>query len=210
MNTKHSLPAIIGLLTFGLLTSSFRPAPAADVVETNLTALALSAPKAYVLAPNDLVLVKVYRQDDLESRVRLAANGNTTFPLLGTINLGGKTLEEATAQIRELLAKDYLVNPQVSLTILEYAKRRFTVLGQVQRPGTFEIPSEESVDLLEAVAMAGGFTRLANTAKITITRTVGGKKSTIVLDTKAITANGSTSQVGIMPEDTITVAQRIL
>jgi polysaccharide export outer membrane protein len=209
MNHKQSLPVIIGLVLFGLLGSSLRPAPAADLVETNLVSLTLATPKAYVLAPNDLVLVKVYRQDDLESRVRLAANGNTTFPLLGTINLGGKTLEEATTQIRELLAKDYLVNPQVTLTILEYAKRRFTVLGQVQRPGTFEIPSEESVDLLEAVAMAGGFTRLANTSKIIITRTIGGKKSTFVLDARNVTANG-TAQVTVMPEDTITVAQRIL
>jgi polysaccharide export outer membrane protein len=204
MNVKYSLPLLIALLI-----SSFHPARAADLVETNLPALPLPA-KAYVLAPNDLVLVKVYRQDDLESRVRIAANGATSFPLLGTINLGGKTLEEATAHIRELLARDYLVNPQVSLTILEYAKRRFTVLGQVQKPGTFEIPSEESVDVLEAVAMAGGFTRLANTAKITITRTVGGKKSTFVLDAKAITADGSTSRITISPEDTITIGQRIL
>jgi polysaccharide export outer membrane protein len=146
----------------------------------------------------------------LESRLRIGANGNTTFPLLGTINLGGKTLEDATTQIRDLLAQDYLVNPQVTLTILEYAKRRFTVLGQVQKPGTFEIPSEESVDLLEAIAMAGGFTRLANTAKIIITRTIGGKKSTFVLDAKAITSDGNTSQVTVHPEDTITVGQRIL
>ena len=208
MTHKHPLPPILCLL-ISLLGSSLQSAPAVDLVETNLASLTLATPKAYVLAPNDLVLVKVYRQDDLESRVRLAANGNTSFPLLGTINLGGKTLEEATAQIRDLLAKDYLVNPQVTLTILEYAKRRFTVLGQVQRPGTFEIPSEESVDLLEAVAMAGGFTRLANTSKIIITRTVGGKKSTFVLDAKNVTANG-TAQVSVMPEDTITVAQRIL
>ena len=208
MNHQHPLPPILGLL-ISLLGSSLQSAPGADLVETNLASLTLATPKAYVLAPNDLVLVKVYRQDDLESRVRLAANGTTSFPLLGTINLGGKTLEEATAQIRDLLAKDYLVNPQVTLTILEYAKRRFTVLGQVQRPGTFEIPSEESVDLLEAVAMAGGFTRLANTSKIIITRTVGGKKSTFVLDAKNVTANG-TAQVSVMPEDTITVAQRIL
>jgi polysaccharide export outer membrane protein len=200
---------IIFSLVIGLV-ASFLPANAAELVETNLLAPVVLSPRAYVLAPNDLVLVKVYRQDDLESRLRLAANGTTTFPLLGTINLGGKTLEEATAQIRDLLAKDYLVNPQVTITILEYAKRRFTVLGQVQRPGTYEIPSEESVDLPEGIAMAGGFTRLANTAKIIITRTTGGKKTTIVLDAKTITAEGGNAQVTILPEDTITVPQRIL
>src|SRR5947208_2238396 len=177
MKANHWLPLI---LLCGLL-----PARGGELVETNLP---VSLPRrAYVLAPNDLVLVKVYRQDDLESRLRIAADGTTTFPLLGTINLGGKTLEEGTALIRDLLAKDYLVNPQVTVTILEYAKRRFTVLGQVQRPGSFEIPSEESVNLLEGIAMAGGFTRLANSAKVTVTRTVNRKKVTMVLDAKTMT-----------------------
>jgi len=181
----------------------------AEKLETNLVSLTSAPARPYVLGPNDLVLVKVYRQEDLESRIRISADGTSTFPLLGTINLGGKTLEEATAHIRELLQKDYLVNPQVSLTILEYAKRRFTVLGQVQRPGSFEIPNEESVNLLEAIAMGGGFTRLANTSKITITRTAGGKKATLILDAKTLTES-STSNLVILPDDTITVPQRIL
>src|SRR5437867_3845839 len=208
MHAKPSLLPTIGFLSLGLF-SLVSPASAADLVDTNSTAVSLPPARVYVLAPNDLVLVKVYRQEDLESRLRIGANGATAFPLLGTINLGGKTLDEATGLIRDLLAKDYLVNPQVTLTILEYGKRRFTVLGQVQRPGSFEIPGEESVDFLEAIAMAGGFTRLANAAKVTITRTLGGKKSTFTLDAKSVT-DGSTSRVTIFPEDTITVAQRIL
>src|SRR5438477_2325127 len=206
MNVKHILPLLIALFI-----SILRLGVAADLVETNTPAPLLLPTRPYVLAPNDLVLVKVYRQDDLESRLRLAANGATTFPLLGTINLGGKSVEEATAHIRELLAKDYLVNPQVTLTILEYAKRRFTVLCYVKKTATYEIPGEESVDILEAIAMAGGFTRLANTSRITITRTIAGKKTTFVLDAKAITADGgSPSRITVSPEDTITVAQRIL
>src|SRR5436190_16845970 len=106
MRVKHSLPLLICLFT-----SSPSLAPAADQVQSTLPSLPTTPIKAYVLAPNDLVLVKVYRQDDLESRVRISADGTTSFPLLGTINLGGKTLEEATAKLRDLLAKDYLVNP---------------------------------------------------------------------------------------------------
>src|SRR5438093_3232719 len=105
-----------------------------------------SPPRTYILSPNDLVQVKVYRQDDLESKLRIAQDGTSAFPLLGTIQLGGKTVEEAARYMHELLAKDYLVDPQVSITVLEYAKRRFTVLGQVQKPGAYEIPSEESVN----------------------------------------------------------------
>ena len=91
---------------------------------------------------------------------------------------------------------------------MEYAKRRFTVLGQVQKPGTFEIPNEEVVTLLQAIAMAGGFTRLANEGKIVITRTLGGKK-TIALDTKSASLDPAIKPFEILPDDTITVRERV-
>jgi len=59
-----------------------------------------------------------------------------------------------------MLAKDYLVNPQVNLTVMEYSKRRFIVLGQVQRPGAYDMPDRDSVRLLQAIGMAGGYTRI--------------------------------------------------
>lgn len=188
---------------FGLLMCASTAVIAADA-PINVSA---TSPRNYLLSPNDLVLVKVYRQDDLESRVRISADGTATFPLVGAIQLGGKTVEEATAFVRGKLEADYLVNPQVTMTILEYAKRRFTVLGQVQKPGTYEIPSEESVSFLQAVAMAGGFTRLANTSKVVLTRQNGERKASFVLDAKEMTKNG---EFVIRPDDTISVPQRIL
>jgi polysaccharide export outer membrane protein len=152
--------------------------------------------------------VKVFQEDDLTTEMRLGKDGSATFPLLGVINLGGKTVDEAAATIRELLGKDYLVNPQVTLTVTEYAKRRFTVLGQVQKPGSFDIPSEESVTLLQAIAMAGGFSRLAVQSKVTITRTVGGKK-TLTVDVKSAANDPGTKPFEILPYDTIFVAERI-
>jgi polysaccharide export outer membrane protein len=82
------------------------------------------------------------------------------------------------------------------------------VLGQVQRPGSFDIPSEESVTLLQAIAMAGGFSRLAVQSKVTITRTVGGKK-TLTVDVKSAANDPGTKPFEILPYDTIFVAERI-
>lgn len=164
--------------------------------------------QTYLLSPNDVVLVKVYQEDDLETRLRIARDGTATFPLIGALQLGGKTVDEATALIRDRLDKDYLVNPQVTLTVMEYAKRRFTVLGQVQRPGAFEIPNEETISLLEAVAMAGGYTRLANPGRITVTRSVNGRKISLNVDGKAL-AKAKTEAFEIRPDDTITVDERI-
>src|SRR5437016_2449305 len=90
--------------------------------------------KAYRLAPRDVIEVKVYRQSDLDTHASISENVALTMPLLGSVPIAGKTPEEARDTIRGLLAKDYLVDPQVSLTVAEYAKRLFTVMGEVQRP----------------------------------------------------------------------------
>ena len=204
MNVKHILPLLIALFI-----SILRLGVAADLVETNTPAPLLLPARPYVLAPNDLVLVKVYRQDDLESRLRLAANGATTFPLLGTINLGGKSVEEATAHIRELLAKDYLVNPQVNLMIVEFAKRRFTIMGEVQRPGTYDIPEAQSLNLIQAISMAGGYTRLASPAKVIVQRQEGAKKVIHKLDAKSMAKDMNTKIFEVLPDDNITVGESI-
>jgi polysaccharide export outer membrane protein len=166
------------------------------------------AGQTYRLAANDLVRVRVFQEDDLTTELRLGRDGSATFPLLGVVNLAGKTVEEAAASLREALGKDFLVNPQVTLTVVEYAKRRFTVLGQVQKPGSYELPGDESVTLLQAIAMAGGFTRLAVQGKVTVTRTAGGKKA-LVVDVKSNANDPTTKQFDIQPDDTIIVAERV-
>jgi protein involved in polysaccharide export with SLBB domain len=162
-----------------------------------------------MLSPNDVIQVKVYQEEDLETKMRIAKDGTASFPLIGVIQIGGKTVEQATALIRDLLDKDFLVNPQVTLTVVEYAKRRFTVLGQVQKPGAYEIPNEESVSLLQAIAMAGGYTRLANPGRITISRTSGVQKTTLMVDGRAMASDSTMKSFVVYPEDTITVAERV-
>jgi polysaccharide export outer membrane protein len=193
-------------LCVAVLLAAASASPAADLAPTNRPATEAST---YVLSPNDVVEMRVFQEDDLLTKVRVARDGSVSIPLIGVVQIGGKTLEEATRLIRDLFDKDYLVNPQVSLSVLEYAKRRFTVLGQVQKPGTYEIPGEETVTLLQAVAMAGGYTRLANPGKITVSRTVAGQRTTLLVDGRALASDASARPFLVMPEDTITVAERI-
>lgn len=199
-----NVPNAVGLVVIGAL--AWVAVGAADPPPTNAPP---SSPATYVLTPNDVIEMRVYQEDDLLTKARIAQDGTVTIPLIGVVQIGGKTVEEATRLIRDLFDKDYLVNPQVTLTVLEYAKRRFTVLGQVQKPGTYEIPGEEKVTLLQAIAMAGGYTRLANPSRITISRTVSGQKTTLVLDGKALALDASTKPFFVMPDDIITVAERI-
>ena len=163
----------------------------------------------YILSPNDVIQLKVYREADLETKVRIGKDGSASFPLIGNLIIGGKTVEEATRIIETSLNKDYLVNPQVSISVVEYSKRRFTVLGQVQRPGNYEIPNEEKVTLLQAIGMAGGYTRLAEPSRISVKRKLGGKEVMFQLNARAMAKDSGAQPFEIQPEDTITAGERI-
>src|SRR5215472_1395295 len=113
----------------------------------------VNAPIGYVLTPNDYVGVEVFGEDDLRTNGRLNPEGNLSVPLVGSVHLAGLTLTQAASKLTELYARDYLVNPKINVVVLSYAKRRFSILGQVNHPGSFEMPdtSPGGIDLLEAV-----------------------------------------------------------
>ncbi len=167
---------------------------------------AVSAPTGYILTPNDQVGVEVFGEDDLRTAGRLNSEGNLSVPLLGSIHLAGLTLGQAATKLTELFGRDYLVSPRVNVLLLGYAKRRFTMLGQINRPGSYEMPdgSPQGIDLLEAIAMAGGYTRIAAPERISVKRAnevvrVNGKRL----------AHGSREGFTVLPGDTVTVGESI-
>jgi polysaccharide export outer membrane protein len=179
---------------------------AGPVVSTAPPPATLSAPSGYVLSPNDQVAVEVFGEEDLRTNGRLNGEGNLSVPLLGSIRLSGLTLGQAAARLTELYGRDYLVNPKVNVMLVGYAKRRFTMLGQVTRPGSYEMPegSPEGIDLLEAIAVAGGYTRIAAPEKISVRR----GNQILRVDAKR-QARGSHSAFTVLPGDTITVGESI-
>src|SRR5207249_5993431 len=113
-----------------------------------------SAPAGYVLGPNDYVGVEVFGEDDLRTNGRLNPEGNISVPLLGSVHLAGLTLTQAASKLTESYGRDYLVNPKVNVMLLSYVRQRFSILGQVNRPSSYEMPegSPDGIDLLEAIA----------------------------------------------------------
>ncbi len=162
----------------------------------------------YKLAQGDVIAVKVFREPELDSQHRLSQDGTVNFPLLGAVSLTGKTTGEASAHLAALLDKDYLVRPQVSVSVVSYVKQRFVVLGQVQNPGTYAIPDEENLDLLGAIAAAGGFTRLADTGKVILRRNAGGREESQVIDVKSLLNGKGGVNIKVLPNDTISVGER--
>lgn len=161
------------------------------------------------IGPADLLVVTVYQEDDLNARVIVDGKGMVSLPLLGSVKVGGGTTDEAAAVIRDLYGKDYLVNPQVTVAVAERAKRRFTVLGQVSRPGVYEFPPNEAVNLLQAIAMGGGYTRLAAPSKVTVQRQDGPGTRTIKLDAQAMTRDAQAPPFPVLPDDVITIGERL-
>ncbi len=171
---------------------------------------AVSAPAGYILSPNDQVAVEVFGEDDLRTNGRLNPEGNLSVPLLGSIRLAGLTLTQAAAKLTELYGRDYLVNPKVNVMLLGYARRRFSVLGQVNRPGSYEMPdgSPGGIDILEAIAMAGGYTRIAAPERVTVRRHSTAGDQVLRVNAKRLT-KGSGGGFRVEPGDTITVGESI-
>ncbi len=162
----------------------------------------------YVIQPSDVVQISVYREPDLTSVVRLAADGSITFPLIGRVVLSGLTVQQAQDLLAQKLGADYLVNPQVMVTIAEYTKRHFTILGQVQKPGAFDLPVDEKLTILQAVGMAGGFTRIASPSRIVVKRLTKDKKEVVIKVNVAKLANKTSDEEFFIQEgDAISVPE---
>lgn len=120
----------------------------------------------YRLGASDKLRIVVFGEEDLSGEFELDGGGNISYPLIGQIALGGLSIPDAERKITELLAKDYLQQPKVSVEILNY--RPFFILGEVNVPGQYSYVNGMSV--LNAVAVGGGFTYRADRDDIKIRR----------------------------------------
>ncbi len=196
------------------VVSAFTPAPVNNASAPAAPAPAPAAPAAgvsasYTLSPNDAVQVDVYQEDDLRTATVISQEGTISFPLIGVVKVGGLTQTQARDRIADLLRARFLVNPQVSVTVVRFASKRFTILGQVNRPGSYELPAQEKIDLLEAIAMAGGFTRIAKGSNVAVRRHVGDGDKIFTINADKMAKKTDTERFIVSPGDSITVAESI-
>lgn len=150
-------------------------AAAPALAQPAATAGAANVPNAatsqYRLAPGDGIRVFVYQNPDLSLELRLTESGTVSFPLLGSINLAGLTVNQAETRIADGLRDGKFVNrPQVTVTLLQVRGNQVSVLGQVTRPGRYPLETGE-VRLTDIIATAGGIA-------------VGGADSVIIVGTR--------------------------
>ncbi|CAM3066572.1 polysaccharide export protein [Rariglobus hedericola] len=186
------------VFSFSLSAAEQRPLPAA-------------AAQDYVLQPSDLLNIQVFQEENLKRDVRVSKEYSITLPLIGKVDVKGKSLRQAEDLIRELYDRDYLVNPQVNVVVIEYAKRTVNVIGQVNQPGAVLFPQEEGLTLLDAISRAGGFSRLANRSQVKLTRTNSdGKSDTYIINVDDLIKGSSSNSWPLLVNDIIFVPERIL
>jgi polysaccharide export outer membrane protein len=165
----------------------------------------------YVLQPSDLIRIVIFQEPDLEREVRMSAEGKISLPLVSEVDLKGKTIAQAQRIIHDLYDRDFLVNPQINLTVLEYNKVDVLVLGAVNSPGPITLPPDRPLNLLDAVARAGSFNRLADRKRVRLTRETEDHKTIArTINADDLMQSNSSNQEILQKGDVIYVPERIL
>ena len=143
----------------------------------------------YRLGTGDVIRITVFQNPELALETRLTEGGQITYPLLGTLRLGGLTVSEAERELADRLARgNFLRNPQVTLVVLQVRGSQANVLGQVNRPGRYPLETAET-RLSDVIALAGGVSP-GGADVIVVTGTRDGKPFREEVDFPALFAPG--------------------
>ncbi len=165
---------------------------------------ALAAGQDYVVGEGDVLKIVVYENDDLTTTVRVSGENVVVVPLIGGVDVKGLSISQIADKIKTLLADGYLVDPHVSIFIEEFRSRNVTVLGEISKPGLYELREETTV--LELLSKAGGVNENAGSQAI-IKRRQHSDKNTlkiIRIDLQRLLEEGDTSvNVTVRDQDSV-------
>ena len=174
-----------------------------------------SSTKNYIIGAEDVLDVKVWGHEDLTRTVTVSADGYFSFPLIGRIKAGGETVRNLETKIAKLLDKDYIVNPQVTVTVTAFRSKKVFILGEVVKPGAYYLSKNDT--LLEVISKAGGVTQDAGREIVIVRPTEGtnqqpasldSKNSRLIqVDLKALISGDVKKNIPVQNSDTIYVAK---
>jgi protein involved in polysaccharide export with SLBB domain len=160
------------------------------------------------MGPGDVFRMQIVGEKDLPEEYQVASDGTVDLPYVQRLKVGGLEPQEVARLVREkLMEKKILTDPNVVVSIKEYATKRVTVLGQVQKPGSFALTP--GLTLIQALSLAGGLNAIANSDRVNLTRkNRNGSARTVVLSVEAIT-DGRSPDVPLQGGDQIFVHERV-
>ena len=181
------------LLCLFLLSAGSLAQSGADTVPKSDASVKVDTLSRYLLSTGDVISITVYGEDDLKrEKIRLTDAGTISYPVLGEIQVRGKTVGELEKLLTDGLRGSYLVNPRVAVTIDEY--RPYFINGQVSNNGSF--PYQPGLTVRKAVSIAGGFKERASMNKIFIVRDGDASNTPVRVDLNAPVLPGDIVTVG--------------
>ena len=190
---------LIGCASTGPLPEN---AKSEDLKEVNLRT------SEFVLGAGDTVAFAVYRQDDLARSVKIDTSGKVMFPLIGDIQVAGRSIFTLRDELKERYSV-YLVNPQITVTVTAISSKKFLVLGEVTTPGVFTIDTDLTIS--EAIAKAGGMTHDAKENKVIVIRRGKEKPELLSFSFKDVWEKGDvTRDVTMRPGDIVYVSTKTI
>ncbi|MEQ9620222.1 MAG: SLBB domain-containing protein [Deltaproteobacteria bacterium] len=145
----------------------------------------------YLIGPGDLLDIQVLEAPDLATQARVSSRNNISFPLLGKVEIGGLTSQEAEERIQEELTQKYMHDPHVTVSVKEYRSQRVAVIGSVKNPGTYELLGKGNI--LDALALAGGLSPEASEIAYVTRKNSGGEEKSVQIDLDELLDEGNTS-----------------
>jgi len=159
------------------------------------------------IGPDDVFRMQIVGEKDLPEEYQVSSDGSVDLPYIHRIQAAGLEPQDLARVIREKLVADKILkDPSVIVTIKEYRSKKITVLGQVQKPGSF--PFASGMTLLQAVSLSGGFTSIAKTDRVNLTRKTKSGSKTVILSVDAIT-DGHSPDIPLQAGDGIYVGERV-
>jgi polysaccharide export outer membrane protein len=193
------------------------PAPAGSDPQDDAEALKIlqdyadQLAKGYPLYPGDHVRFSVLGNPDLSFSTRVPTEGGINFPLIGKVQLVGRTTEQIREDLTRRLGQDYLVSPDVTVLLDDVAKKYVYVLGAVKEPKQYELPNGQTITLLQSVALAGGFLENGEKHQVLIFRRrspTSNERLTLPINAINLTLGSKASDPQIIPDDVVFVPYR--
>jgi polysaccharide biosynthesis/export protein len=182
---------IVRKVLFAVSVVFSSPGFAAPPVPANTIPKTVAVPKDYVVDSGDVLEISVWKEEDLKKEVLVRPDGGMSFPLVGELHAGGKTVDQIAAEITKRLS-EFVSEPAVNVAVMKVAQTIY-VLGHVNKPGDFVVSTP--IDVMQALAMAGGLTTFADEDDIQIIhRDANNKVTTFQFDYDAVSSGKDVEQ----------------
>jgi len=157
----------------------------------------------YLIQASDILLVSVWKEEDLQSEILVRPDGKFSFPLAGEIMAQSRTIEDVRVTVASKI-EQYIPDPVVTVTLRQSLGNRIFVLGKVNRPGEF--PLTQDLDVMQALALGGGLATFADSKDISILRRESGTQTAIPFNYQEVEyGTNLTQNVLLRPGDVVVV-----